>query len=171
MPSPSGRKVRSGQSTLERHPEHVKAIGMISVELANIELHIATLLACLLDRHPRIGHAIYFAPRGAAARLDIVQAVADELKVDHPKLMKQTTSLLKRARTVMNKRHGYIHDVWGIIDESNIVLRGSLPLHKKEGVIVPLAELKTVISDLRSLISDIHQFCPQVHEGIWGISK
>ena len=63
-------------SDLERFPEHVRAIGMISIENANLELSLADLLGATLKISRRVAHAIYFTPRAAALRLEILQAAA-----------------------------------------------------------------------------------------------
>jgi hypothetical protein len=81
MPKKSKKKIKAAeklppyQSTMERFPDHVKAIGMITVELANVEVMLAQLLGALLDRNTPIAEAIYFAPRATIARVAIVDDV------------------------------------------------------------------------------------------------
>jgi hypothetical protein len=42
---------------LVRHPEHVQAIGMISLETFDLELQLALLFSRMLQLSPRVGEA------------------------------------------------------------------------------------------------------------------
>ena len=63
------------QSTLERFPDHVKAIGMISIEIGNLEMVLGDLLAALLMIPSFLGQAVYMTPRAAIARVDVLDNV------------------------------------------------------------------------------------------------
>lgn len=123
------------QSTLEKHPEHVKAIGMISIESGNLDIMIADLLSVVLGIREPIGHAIYLTPRSATAQIEIFENVAkyafpvqktdDSWDEEPRKLMEivnkrnsndqhRVEALLKRARAIANKRHQNIHEAWGL---------------------------------------------------------
>lgn len=70
-------KTSPGMSTLERrHPEHVRAIGMISIENANLEHSLARLFATMLFISVPVGHAIYLTPKSAIARIEIFENAA-----------------------------------------------------------------------------------------------
>jgi hypothetical protein len=45
-------------SELEKHPEYLQAIGMISVENGNLEIALADLLGAILLLSRRVAHAI-----------------------------------------------------------------------------------------------------------------
>jgi hypothetical protein len=77
-----GGRVTPYQSAMERHPEMVKAIGMVSIEIANLDVMMAELLAALLNKPSDVGHVIYHAPRSERVRLDIVEAVVKEMFQD-----------------------------------------------------------------------------------------
>jgi hypothetical protein len=115
------------ESSLEQYPEHVHAIGMISIEHGNLELSLADLLAVTLNISRRLAHAIYFAPRAAALRLEILGAAAiarlaphlkarpdSELEKQKREALRKVERLIKRSYAHIQKRHDVIHDAWGI---------------------------------------------------------
>ena len=57
-------------SRLEKHPEFVQAIGMISIENANLEAQMARLFSRALFIPMHVGFAIYLTPKSAIARLE-----------------------------------------------------------------------------------------------------
>jgi hypothetical protein len=63
------------QSSLEKHPEYVRAIGMISIETTSLDIMLGDLLAATLGIPESIGHAIYLTPRSATARIELFQNV------------------------------------------------------------------------------------------------
>jgi hypothetical protein len=62
-------------SPLEECPEHVRAIGMISIENANLflEYELADLFFRILQIRPHVGRAIYLTPKSAIARIEIFE--------------------------------------------------------------------------------------------------
>ncbi len=46
-------------STLENHPDHVKAIGMITIEMSNLDMSLGEMLGGLLTVPPTVGRTIY----------------------------------------------------------------------------------------------------------------
>jgi hypothetical protein len=46
------------KSALEQHPEHVQAIGMVSIEVANLEINLGELLAALLHIDAYFGRLV-----------------------------------------------------------------------------------------------------------------
>jgi hypothetical protein len=60
------------RSPLERRPKFVKAIGMISIENSSLEVLLAELFAALLGIHGEFGILIYFTPKAAIPRLDMI---------------------------------------------------------------------------------------------------
>ena len=154
-------------SPLVKHPEHVMAIGMISVELANLDGHFSTLLAMLLNVEPKIGQQLYFAPRAATVRIEMVSQVADGLSRRNPAAAKKVKSLTKRARNIVDKRHKYIHDAWGVTSDGKVV-RASLPTWRaKKKHLVPLSELNTVVNDIRMLVKEIRESFIDLHSAFW----
>ncbi|MEQ1719030.1 MAG: hypothetical protein ABL907_24100 [Hyphomicrobium sp.] len=155
------------QSTMERHPEHVRAIGMISIELANLEVHLADLLGVMLNRSKAIAHSIYFTPRANIARIDIIIAVANVIAEKHPKPARRVQNFGKRARNIMQKRHDHIHNAWGVAEDTGKVGSGKLPMRDKNWKPVDDKELLNIVSDLRNLITEIADSLDGIHDGIW----
>jgi hypothetical protein len=163
MASKTPKDATGWRSSLEDYPDHVKAIGMISIENANLEFAMAGLFGRTCFIPLRIALAIYLTPKSAIARLEIFQNAAkvalrprgDE---DHRKKLRvslrKVNRIAERAKTVIGKRHGIIHDAWGVDRESKEVLRAppARPILDQK---VPLKELKELISEFRRLIDDV----------------
>lgn len=81
------------QSPLEGYPEYVKAIGMISIENASLELVLGELLGTLLGVHPHIGHTLYFTPRAAIARLELIENILPLSIATHEQLINELKRL------------------------------------------------------------------------------
>jgi hypothetical protein len=141
------------QSVLERHPEHVKAIGMISIEVANLEVALGELLAALLHVIPEIGHTIYLTPQSNMARISMIANVAADSFVKDSKAAKTFAELFERVRTIMGKRHEIMHNAWGIdMDDQNVIVRRSLPFKQSNPAKpVHLNELSTLLKQIREV--------------------
>jgi hypothetical protein len=63
------------QSILERFPDHVKAIVMSSIEIANLDIHLGELFGAILRIDKRAGAAIYLIPQSVIARLDMLKSL------------------------------------------------------------------------------------------------
>jgi hypothetical protein len=92
------------KSTLEHFPEHVQAIGMISIEVANLDMLLGDLLAALLVLPTALGQQIYLTPRAAIGRVEIIENVVDMIFVEGSEGRKLVESLLKRAKKIMGNR-------------------------------------------------------------------
>lgn len=144
---------RPFQSVLERFPDHVKAIGMINIEVANLDIHLGLLFAVILQIPLDVGREIFLTPKSASARLELLGVVIKGMIVDKSEGRKQLESIHRRARNITNKRHLMIHDSWGTNAEGSVVrrsIRGD-----KGKTPVPLKELEKAISDIRMLIEDV----------------
>jgi hypothetical protein len=155
-------------SYLESRPEYVRAIGMISIENANLEMALSDLLAAVLFLRRDVGRAIYFEPRAAILRVDILGAAArsrlrpkgkgDRFYEDEPakaEALKQVESIVRRAKNVIGRRHNVIHDAWGIDDTTREVRRSPLALSLVgDGEPAPISDLQSLIRDTRKLIVD-----------------
>jgi hypothetical protein len=121
-----------GKSSLENYPDYVRAIGMISIENANLEHALASLFSKMLFISLAVGHAIYLTPKYAIARIEIFEnaarvALSPRGDADHKKklqrALKEANRIANRARTAIGKRHGIIHDA-----ETYLLLIHSLSL-------------------------------------------
>jgi hypothetical protein len=154
---------------LAKYPEYVTAIGMIALEIVDLELELSVLFARMLIITPKVGEAIYMTPKNDRARLDILQNAADAVFATKSKgkptstLAKQktaarekVTAIVKRCRASIEERHRVIHDDWYISSETQEIKRvmvdGRPP---KDGTKVTLDELNAILKKLRTLIDDV----------------
>lgn len=161
------------QSSLEAKPDYVRAIGMISVENGNLELALADLLAAALSISKRLAHAVYFTPRAAALRVEILQAASKErlaprnhlgashpLEVQKAEALRKIMRMTKQALRAMSRRHDVIHDAWGVTpdDDRRPVIRAKTrEALSRSAVEVPLHELTSLIRDFRELITNVDE--------------
>lgn len=155
-------------SPLADKPGHVNAIGMISIENANLELVLAALMSAALMMPRRVAHAIFFTPRAATVRIEILIAAARAELSPNPKAepdsileaqkrdaFQKVDKLAKRSLAVIQRRHDVMHDAWAVDDEKDEpVVRSKIQgaaLWKE----VPIQTLLDLIRDYRSLIDDV----------------
>jgi hypothetical protein len=154
---------------LAKHPDYVAAIGIIALEVVDLELELAVLLARTLMVTPKVGEAIYMSPKADRARLDILEHVAQTVfatkSTGRPttRLGKQkydarekVLAIVKRCRASIESRHRVIHDDWYISGETQEIKRMMVDGKvTREGVKVTLDELDDIIKKLRRLIDDV----------------
>lgn len=145
------------RSVLDKYPEHVQAIGMISVEIANLEILLGELLAALLHVDPHFGRLVYLTPQSFAGRLSILKNVTSDTLVENTSGRKHIDRLIEKAERLIVKRHRMIHDSWGT-DATNPkkIVRRSLP-YKESNPAKPVP-----ISDLTDMVEDIRGLCDEV---------
>jgi hypothetical protein len=163
-------------SELEKHPEYVHAIGMISVENSNMEIALADLMGAILLLPRRIAHAIYFEPRAASLRIGIFKAATTErlkpsrrrtansiVEAQKRDALARTKRLAKAALSVTQRRHDIIHDAWGIIDGdvSRQKIGETLQFTAKP---VDINTLRVLIRDFRALIDEAHSLTADFRE-------
>lgn len=142
------------RSSLEAHPDYVNAIGMITIEVGNMELALDQLLARMLGVGPDISAALYFTPKGAMARVEMMLNVANIAYAKDAYSLSQVKNLLLRARTVMGKRHSIIHDTWSLTEDGSSVQRASNPTKKGSTTPTPLKALTALIDDARRVVTE-----------------
>lgn len=163
------------KSTLEAYPEHVKAIGMISIENGNMEDSMVELFAEMLFIPARVAYAIYLTPKSALARIEIFENSAKAAltpplskKNDQTANARQTAlakalRLAQRARKLSFKRHSIIHDTWGV-GQGGIVQRFITGSPTLESVPVSLADLNALVRSFRQLSDDIEALASEFHK-------
>jgi hypothetical protein len=92
------RKLSPHESILERFPDHAKAIGMISVEMANLDIFLGELLGGILRIHPDIGRTIYLTPKSAFTRIEIIENIAPLALLAGSHGLRRINSLIGRAK-------------------------------------------------------------------------
>ncbi len=90
---------------------------MVSIENSSLEVLLAELLAALLGIHGEFGILIYFTPKAAIARIDMIDNVIEPSLGDHPELAAKIRSVVKRAKAVIGKRHDAMHALWTLTDD------------------------------------------------------
>jgi hypothetical protein len=141
------------QSVLERFPDHAKAIGMTSIEIANLDIFLGYLFAAILRIHSAAGEAIYLTPKSAFARLDLLEVAIREMIEDHTPGRKNLRSIHSRAAKIVTERHAMIHDSWGTNAEGAVARRAIRGQSEMTGV--PLKQLEQAVHDIRVLIGDV----------------
>ncbi len=117
----------SRRSILANRPDYVEAIGMISIELANLEL----------------------SPRAAIGRLTVLENVLD-VTLREGRRRARIENLLGAAKAAIGKRNELIHGAWGITADPPIgeVHWHGLPF-KDTTRLVKLEELTNLIDSIR----------------------
>jgi hypothetical protein len=159
-------KGRTGQSTLEKIPDHVRAIGMISIENGNLEDAMGALFAEVIIVPHRVGLAIYMTPRSEYARIEILRNAAKAAYSARDanrqkKQLRHVLNICERALKLVGKRHTQIHHGWGA-DESGAVQRFVPGTWVGENV--PLSTLSNIIEDYRRLIEDTTRLALHLRE-------
>lgn len=156
-------KPKSSASTMESHPDYVQAIGMITIELANLEIDLADLFGALLDKNTVVAHAIYFTPRATIARVAAIDNLASTILPRDDRILKRIKALTKRARASMEKRHNLIHAAWGIDpDSDNGVVYSPLPLKMDATCRVKLEDLRSLAREMRVLTDEIAELAREI---------
>ncbi len=150
---------------MERHPDIVKAIGMISVEMGNLEIFLGDMLGALLHIDRVVGRTVYLTPKSAYGRIEILKNVVAQSMIEGTDLRKAAESLISRGETVIGKRHEFMHEAWGLSEEDQTtVVRRRLPFTTRtKSKPVTLEELRRLIQDIRELAHDVILFRDEIY--------
>lgn len=148
------KKIDHYRSPLERRPKFVKAIGMISVENSSLEVLFAELLAALLGIHGEFGILIYFTPKAAIPRLDMIDNVAEPSLAGHRELAAKVRSVVKRAKAAIGRRHDVMHALWTVADHPDDGVQ-QIFFPSWNGGEVKLSTLDKLVADYRRLIEEV----------------
>jgi hypothetical protein len=145
------------RSTLDRFPEHVQAIGMVSIETANLDFMLGELLGALLHIDASFGALVYLTPQSYSGRLQILENVAAYSLQPQTDVSKQIETIITKARAYIGKRHELIHESWGTAaDDPTKVVRRRLPyIDKHPARAVPITELTDLIANTRELAEEV----------------
>jgi hypothetical protein len=156
-------------STLQEFPDHVRAIGMISIENGNLEDAMGALFSRVIMVNLRVGLSVYMTPKAAIPRIEILENAAktvfrdrgaDEQKERLAGALKNVLNICGRAKSLVGKRHRIVHDGWGVDHETREVQRFAPGSWKGEQV--SLSELEVIIKDYRHLIDDTLDFAEEL---------
>ncbi len=140
------------QSVLERFPEHAKALGMISIEMANLDIFLGAAFAGILRIPRHVGQQVYLTPRSAFGRLAVFESAIEAALAEESAGRNHLMSLAGRAKRILQKRHEMMHDSWGT--NSQGVVRRSLT-EQETSTPVPLEQLTQMVLDIRVLIGEL----------------
>jgi len=144
----------AGKSPLEKFPDYVHTIGMLAIEMGNLEAVFVQLLAAILWTSEGTAAAILMTPKSTRARLDMVTNIATEtLPKEGSEIVNK---LVKQAIAILNKRNDIIHEIWGTSKDFSEVVR--IPPPYGEPKHVPLNELTNDVERLRTLADEVHTF-------------
>lgn len=143
------------QSILEIFPDHAKAIGMTSIEMANLDIHLGYLFAAILRIDAFIGEEIYLTPNQGFGRLALLEtAINCTMKPDAIDA-RHLISIHARAKRIVENCHRLIYDSWGTNPAGEVARRSIRGYAEMKPV--PLPELERSIDDIRILISEIRE--------------
>jgi hypothetical protein len=140
----------------EKAPDHLRAIGLIAVEITNLEHALGTLLAAIIDAPEDFGHIIYLTPKTSIARLETLENIIEYLLVGGSDLAKQLQSIIKRTKAIIGKRHRIIHGCWGITD-GKVSVYGVPTVGDEKPEAYTVEELQHVVSNIRDLLSEMSE--------------
>jgi hypothetical protein len=148
-------------SALIERPAHVHAIGMLTVEISNLERYLSDLFGEILGIHFAIAATIYFTPKAAMARMDVISNVTSLCLEPFPKYIKAVNRVIERAKMVMGKRHRLIHDAWVLSEDGDEVARieGAFLQAPKT---VTLAELRQTVEQIQKLNNDVRSLWAKI---------
>src|SRR6266702_1945275 len=148
------KKADKYRSPLEQRPKFVKAIGMISIENSSLEVLLAELLAALLGIHGEFGILIYFTPKAAIPRLDMIANVIEPSLPSRPELAARVRNIVKRSKAAIGKRHDVMHSLWTLADHPAEGVQ-QIFFPSWNGGEVKLSTLDRLVADYRLLIEEV----------------
>ncbi len=135
------------ETPLLEHPEHLKAIGIITIELATMELLLAALMGGLINVDVKTADAIFTTPKSSIARLDLITNIL-AIRPELPAFFKEEIEkVVSKARRIMGRRHTLVHNLWGASPDGV----HSIVFNKGDRKIkpLPIGELNDLINDIR----------------------
>jgi hypothetical protein len=154
--------------SLSGRPDYVQLIGMVALEVVDLEIRLANLFGRIIGVSQREAQAIYFSPKAEQARMDIIRNSANAAFAVSPsqagilarqkrEALEKVEAILSRSEKLIRQRHRVVHDEWNISDKEKIVTRrlvgGEL---KRPRIPVAKDELSNLIEKLRELIDEVY---------------
>lgn len=154
-------------SVLERHPQHVLSLGMISIEIANLEIFLGQLLGAVLHIDQYIAEAVYLTPRAAIARIEVLRNAVDFSLTEGSRNRKQIEKLLNKSASLIQERHNLVHVIW-VMDKNNLeeVRKMRVPIRKSGGQseVVPLKKLTDFVKEIRNLCEAVRTLTDELYD-------
>lgn len=128
---------------------------MITIENSSLEVLFGDLLGVILGVKPDIGIALYFSPKAAIARLDLITNILPLIYQDGDPIRSRIEKLLSRSHAVMGKRHEIIHALWAENDVPGEPVVSKISFPKWIGGPVGIQDLYSIIKTYRDIIKDM----------------
>ena len=145
-------------SVMAGHPDYVLQIGMITIELGNLESSLADLLGAILDVEGDVAHSIYFTAKAVIPRVELLTNVNVALHPDEEldedemqEIRKRLKNISGRATAVMGKRNQLLHASWGTTAGGEVYY-ASLPLKEDAFRRATVKELRRIVQDMHKLV-------------------
>jgi hypothetical protein len=163
MPQDTSKHLPSYRSTLEDHPAHVRAIGMISIEMFNLDYMLGGLLGALLHISPDIARVVYLTPRAAFGRLEIIKNVSKESVNPGSEIHTAVERILKRTKSILSRRHNMIHDSWGTTNGKPSRIKIPPTDKSSTPMFVSLNELEDMINEIREISTSVYDLSDSLY--------
>jgi hypothetical protein len=137
------------ESALEKFPEYARLIGMVNIEISNLETTMGRL--SLLNVHGSVGQTIYLTPKSAFARLEILENVVN-MVIAKEGGQKTLIKIVARTKAVLGKRHEIIHGLWGVTNDKVGIYAVPVVEDDAKPKEISVKYLKDVIHDIRGLV-------------------
>jgi hypothetical protein len=153
-------------TVLVDHPEYLTAIGLITVEMSNLEIALGEMLGALLHIDRTISRTIYLTPQSAFGRFNVLEnAVAVALtKGMDPR--NKVERIIGKAKSYMGKRHKLVHDGWGRDKDTKEIYQLPFPVTGAPNIPRPINELKDLVLNIQALTGETRQLTEEMY-GDW----
>ena len=156
------------ESPLRRYPEYTQAMGILTIEIAALEMIMAESLAAILEVDVNTAEAIYLTPNGATVRVNILAHVAETRLVGFPHLLKKVNALVKRARAIFGKRDGLIHSAWLVHPTTKAVMTTKLGgrRSKTPPKLISSEAINRVARDVGALFTEVVELNGEIYSAL-----
>jgi hypothetical protein len=143
------------QSPLTQHPDFLNKLGLVTAEVSIMELRLAALLAKVSGLSHQLAEAIYFTPKAAIPRIDIVRNVCQIVHGKNTAAQTDHKKALDKATAAMGRRHQLIHSLFAANEDDIFLVTGA---DKGSRDATPLAKdhLDSLIRDIRIVNGLLH---------------
>jgi hypothetical protein len=136
-------------SHMVKYPKLVEAIGMMTIEIAEMEYHLARLLGRLLQSTPQVAEAVYFTPNTSIPRIHFLSNLAPLVLEKNKAKRDAVMKVAGKAVELMGKRHNLVHNRFDAAGVEVATIRYSKGVPEREPI--SLKKLTQLIDEIRHL--------------------
>jgi hypothetical protein len=149
------------RSEADQYPEHLQALGLITVHFALLEFTMASFVWALLDADDRTG-SIVTAPQSFRNLTSLVSALFQEKQHDAGHV-KELNELLAKIAGLEERRNEITHSLWGRGDGKETLIREKVTARRGKGYKLITEEvraesLQAIGADLLEVTSELYAF-------------